>query len=68
MVASDPVTLSRQTRSVVLVLGVAMHLGMWFVLAVWPFTPMVLLSYLAVIDPDRFHHFLDDLMGPSHHS
>lgn len=55
----------RRTRPVVLLLGLVMHLCMWFVLAVWPFTPMVLLSYLAVIDPDRFHRLLDDTMGPA---
>jgi vitamin K-dependent gamma-carboxylase-like protein len=43
----------RRTRPLMLVLGVLLHLGMWVSIEVGAFTPTVLVSYVAFLDPWR---------------
>jgi hypothetical protein len=43
--------LNRRTRIFVLVSGIIMHIGMWVFLEIGPFTPVVLVCYLAFLDP-----------------
>jgi hypothetical protein len=48
---------NRITRRLVLALGVAMHLGMWLTLEIGPFSPVMLASYCAFLDPNRVAAF-----------
>ena len=43
--------LNKVTRRVALVTGVAMHLGIWMLMEVGPFTWMMLASYVAFLNP-----------------
>jgi uncharacterized membrane protein YphA (DoxX/SURF4 family) len=45
---------NRITRRVVLWLGLGMHVGMWAVLEVGPFSWVMICSYVAFLDPDWF--------------
>jgi len=43
----------RRTRTVMLLIGLALHLGMWATLEVGAFMPTVLVAYVAFLDPHR---------------
>jgi hypothetical protein len=45
--------LNRTSRKVALATGVAMHLGIWTMMEVGPFTFMMLATYVAFVDPSR---------------
>ncbi len=47
-----PAMLLRPTRRLFLVTGIAMHMGMWALLDLGPFTPTVLAAYIAFIDAE----------------
>jgi hypothetical protein len=47
-----PAMLFRPTRRVFLVMGISMHVGMWALLDLGPFTPTVLAAYVAFIDAE----------------
>jgi hypothetical protein len=47
-----PAMLHRICRRITLAVGVAMHLGMWVLLDIGPFTPTVLTAYIAFIDAE----------------
>ena len=46
--------LSRVTRPFALLLGIALHAGMWSTLELGPFSFMMIASYLAFLDPVKF--------------
>ena len=50
--------MNRTTRRVALVSGVAMHLGIWAMMEVGPFTWMMLASYVAFLDPEKVRRAL----------
>jgi hypothetical protein len=43
----------RRTRPLMLLIGVALHLGMWATIELGPFSPTMLVSYVAFLDPWR---------------
>ena len=52
-----PAMLRPVTRRVFLLIGVAMHMGMWVLLDFGPFTLTMLTAYIAFIDPERVRRF-----------
>lgn len=48
-----PAMLTRRTRAIALWTGVALHLGMWSVLELGPFTFTVLAAYVAFLEPEH---------------
>ena len=50
--------LNRITRRVALATGIAMHLGIWAMMEVGPFTWMMLASYVAFLDPEKVRRAL----------
>lgn len=42
---------NRVTKRAALLIGVALHLGMWLMLEIGPFSPTVLAAYVAFLDP-----------------
>lgn len=48
-----PAMLNRRTRRIALWMGVALHLGMWSVLELGPFTFTVLAAYVAFLEPEH---------------
>jgi hypothetical protein len=49
-----PALLHPVTRRIALALGVVVHLSMWLFLEVGPFSWVMLATYLAFLDPERF--------------
>jgi vitamin K-dependent gamma-carboxylase-like protein len=45
---------NRHTRRAILLLGLAMHIGMWSVMEIGPFSWVMIASYVAFVDPDWF--------------
>jgi hypothetical protein len=46
--------LNRITRRFALLLGVALHAGMWSLLELGPFSFVMIASYLTFVDPHKF--------------
>lgn len=45
----------RWVRSLFVVVGVSMHLSLWFLMELGPFSPITLSLYLALFHPDEWH-------------
>ena len=43
--------LNRTTRKLALLMGIGVHLGIWFLMEVGPFSWMMLASYVAFLEP-----------------
>jgi hypothetical protein len=55
---------NRYTRRAVLLLGLVMHVGMWSVMEIGPFSWVMISSYVAFIDPDWFAARVTRWTGP----
>ena len=53
-------------RRYILPIGVVLHLGFFVLLALWPLSQRMILLYLAFIDPDVVHRWIDGILGRSH--
>ena len=51
------------TRLPLMVLGIVMHLGFYVLIPVQTFSLQMLLLYLAFLDPERVHAFIDRHLG-----
>jgi len=50
--------LNRVTRKAALLMGIGVHLGIWSLMEVGPFSPMMLASYVAFLDPQWAARFM----------
>ena len=58
-IAFTPLVLWRRTRAFALLVGVALHLGVWATLEVGPFSWMMIATYVAFLDPERVARMVD---------
>jgi hypothetical protein len=54
-----PAMLNRRTRNAFLLIGVGLHIGMWVLIDIGPFTPTVLAAYAAFLDPETVHRLAE---------
>jgi hypothetical protein len=64
-IAFTPLVLWRPTRALALMLGVALHLGVWATLEVGPFSWMMIATYVAFLDPERVARTVDGWRTPA---
>lgn len=52
-------------RPYMVIPGIGLHLGIWMLIGVWPFTITCISNYAIIASPSAVHRFFDSLVGPS---
>lgn len=53
----------RRTRHAAIAIGIAFHLVLYYLLPVSTFSAMMIVLYLAALDPDDVHRWIDEMSG-----